>query len=176
MLRIPDNRQPEKQSIKRYGEQLSYMHPAAWTLMDVFVFSGIAVFGCSFLYKDPEVSVRGVKPTTVSLTSVTLDVDLEVTNKNLFGITLKSLSFDVYYQDGTDYMFLSHGEKDGLQVNPGTNNVTVPVTVNNAGLLRSIADYFLTGKLQVRIEGTAQPDFLLASPKIPFTRTVTLSR
>jgi LEA14-like dessication related protein len=151
------------------------MRLCSWSILCALIAGGIVISGCSALPKNPEVSVAGVTVTSVSLSSLSLDVALLVNNPNSFGITLKSLSFDVYYQDGNDWVYLSHGEKTGIVINPGENVVTVPVTVSSAELFRSLASLVTTGNLTLQIRGTAFPDFYGIAPKIPFTYTTTIS-
>jgi LEA14-like dessication related protein len=151
------------------------MRLCSWSVLCLLIAGGIVISGCSALPKNPEVSVAGVSVTSVSLSSLSLDVTLLVTNPNSFRITLKSLSFDVYYQSGNDWVYLSHGEEDGIVINPGPNEVTVPVTVSSAELLRSLASLVTTGNLTLQIRGTAQPDFYGIAPKVPFSYTTTIS-
>jgi len=152
------------------------MRPGIWPVLSLLVVLGILLAGCSGTPKNPEVSVKGVTLTSFSLSSISLDVMLLVNNPNSFGITLTSLAFDVYYQDGADWVYLAHGEKTGLSITPGENEVTVPVTVSSPELLRSLVGLITSGKLTIRIQGTASPDFMGISPEVPFSYTTTISR
>ncbi|MBP1928726.1 LEA14-like dessication related protein [Methanolinea mesophila] len=140
-----------------------------------FLAAGVFVSGCSLLFKDPEISVKSVVPTSFSLNEIALNVTLDVNNPNSMGITLKTLSFDVYYQQGNDWVYLSHGEQSGVRVNPGENEVTIPVTVNNVQLGKSLISLVSQGQLTLQIRGYAAPDILGFGPKIPFTHTTTVS-
>jgi LEA14-like dessication related protein len=152
------------------------MHPLAWPFICVLLTCGIIVSGCASLLKSPEVSVTGVSLASASLSELSLDVSLLIDNPNSFGITLKTLSFDVYYQAGGEWVYLSHGEATGIRIEPGANNVTIPVTVSSAELLRSLAEYFTKGEITIQIRGTASPDFYGLAPKVPFTHTTTIKR
>jgi LEA14-like dessication related protein len=152
------------------------MHPLAWLFICVLITGGIVISGCASLLKSPEVSVTGVSVSSVSLSELTLNVSLLVDNPNSFGITLKTLSFDVYYQAGGEWVYLSHGEAADIRIEPGKNNVTIPVTVSSAELLRSLAEYFTKGEITLRIRGNASPDFYGLAPKVPFTHTTTIRR
>jgi LEA14-like dessication related protein len=151
------------------------MQPCSWSVLCVLIAGGIVISGCTALPKSPEVSVAGVSVISLSFSSLSLDVTLLVNNPNSFGITLKSLSFDVYYQSGNDWVYLSHGEKTGIVIDPGENEVTVPVTVSSAELLRSMAELITTGNLTLQVRGTASPDFYGIAPSVPFTYTTTIS-
>jgi hypothetical protein len=81
----------------------------------------------------------------------------------------------VYYQSGADWVFLSHGEKTDIQINPGENDITVPVTVSSGELVKAVAELITNGKLTLQIRGNATPEFYELGPKIPFTYTTTIS-
>ena len=136
---------------------------------------GVFASGCSLLFKNPDVSVKSVVPTSFSLSELSLNVTLDVNNPNSMGITLKTLSFDVYYQQGNDWVYLSHGEQSGVRVNPGENDISIPVTVNNVELGKSLLSLISKGELTLQIRGYAAPDLLGFGPKIPFTHTTTIS-
>jgi hypothetical protein len=87
----------------------------------VLITGGIVISGCASLLKSPEVSVTGASLSSASLSELSLDVSLLVDNPNAFGITLKTLSFDVYYQAGGEWVYLSHGESSGIRIEPGKN-------------------------------------------------------
>jgi len=145
------------------------------SLACLLIAAGIIVSGCSMLLKEPDISVKGVSPRSAGLNELVLDVTLDVQNQNAMGITLKTLSFDVFYQKGDEWIFLSHGEQNGIAIKPGNNEVTVPVTVQNSALLGSLFDLVTRGSITLKIEGTAAPDFRLFAPNVPFSRTVTVS-
>jgi LEA14-like dessication related protein len=147
-----------------------------WPVLCVLMGGMIAISGCSVVPKSPEVSVKEVTPTSFSFSDLSLNVAIQINNPNSFGINLKSLSSDVYYQNGNDWVYLSHGEKSGIMIEPGENEVTIPVTVSSAELLRSIAVLIATGDLTIQIRGTASPDFYGIAPNIPFTYTTTVIR
>jgi LEA14-like dessication related protein len=145
-------------------------------VLGTLVIGGILVSGCGLLLKDPVISVEKVSLSSLSLHDLGLDVTLSVSNPNPLGITLKSLSFDIYYQQGEDWVYLSHGEQNDITIKPGENQVTVPVTVNNAELLRSLFGLLMKGEMPILIKGTAAPDILGLAPKIPFTHSTTITR
>jgi LEA14-like dessication related protein len=146
----------------------------AWPLLCLLVAGAILVTGCSFLFKQPEISVEGVSLTSLNLTEMTLDVTLSVNNPNSMGITLASLSFDVFYQKGSDWIYLAHGEQTGIRINPGNNTVTIPVVISNRELLGSLFGFITKGEITLQIRGVAKPDFYGLAPSVPFTHTTTI--
>jgi LEA14-like dessication related protein len=151
------------------------MQRASWIPPYILSAWGIILPACSLLVKRPEVTVKGVSPVSFSLSSIDLDVIVLVDNPNSFGITLKSLSFDVHYQNGDSWIYLSHGEKTGIRINAGENAIDIPVKVQNTGLIRSLAGFIASRKITLRIKGTASPDMRIIAPNVPFTYTTTIS-
>ncbi len=152
------------------------MNDLSLPVLCVVLAGGIMIAGCSAQPKTPEISVQGVALKSLSFSGLSLDVTVQVNNPNPFGITLDSLTFDVYYLDGPDWVYLSHGEKKGLTINPGENQVTVLVTVDNAELLRSLAGFITGGEVTVQVRGTASVDLHGLVVPIPFTHTTTVKR
>jgi len=136
--------------------------------------SGVLLSGCGMLIKDPEISVRNIELTSLSLDSFSLDVTFCVENKNPLGITLKNLSFEISYQQNDAWVHLSHGEKSGVPVKPGRNEIIIPVMVKNSGLINVLLGMVMNGSITLRVDGITSPDLLVLAPKIPFTRVMTI--
>lgn len=152
------------------------MRTDCWYLLSLVLAAGLLVAGCTGAPKSPEISVEGVSVSSISLSSISLDVALLINNPNPFGITFSKLAFDVYYQEGSGWEYLAHGEKTAFTINPGENRVTVPVTVSSADLLGSLGRLVASGNLTIQIRGSASPEFIGISPAIPFTYTTTITR
>ena len=134
----------------------------------------ILVAGCGMLVKDPVITLNHVAVTSVSLREIGLNVTLNVDNPNPAGITLKALVFDVYYQNGNNWILISHGSGSRMEIRPGMNEVTVPVSVRTAGLPGAGLGAIMQGEITLQVRGNASPDFFLFSPQIPFNQTVTI--
>jgi LEA14-like dessication related protein len=153
------------------------MHGVFRFFLLLLVVFGVLVTGCSSSPRMPEVKVEGATITSFTLTDLTLDVILSVDNPNPVGITLESLSFDVYYKDGDEWKYLAHGEQTGITISPGKNIVRVPVTIKNTDLLQSILSFSNSSEIPLQIRGVVVPDLPGGlSPDIPFTRTISLTR
>ena len=153
------------------------MHGVFRFFLLLLVVFGLLFYGCNSSPRMPEVKVEGATITSFTLTELTLDVILSVDNPNPVGITLESLSFDVYYKDGDEWKYLSHGEQTGITINPGKSMVSVPVTVKNTDLLGAILSLANTREIPLQIRGVVVPDLPGGlSPEIPFTKTVSLTR
>ena len=153
------------------------MHKTFSVFILILVISGLLVSGCSTKALMPEVKVEGANLTSLSLTDLTLDVILSVDNPNPVGITLESLSFDVYYKDGDEWKYLSHGNQTGIRIDPGKNVVKVPVTVKTTDLIGAVLSVANNQEIPLQIKGVVVPDLPGGlSPEIPFTKTISVTR
>jgi LEA14-like dessication related protein len=147
-----------------------------WHIFVIFVLIAALtlITGCSMLIKEPKIDVKDVAITSANLQELKLNVTLNVNNPNPIGITIKSVVFDVYYQQGNEWIAVGHGEGGGYTIKPGMNEISVPVTMKSSALLGAGIDALLRGEITVQIRGTAVPDLLGLNPKIPFTHTTTV--
>jgi LEA14-like dessication related protein len=136
--------------------------------------AGVVVYGCGLLFKDPELSIKGASLSSARMSTLGLDVRVGVENRNPIGITLQALSFDVYYKDDEEWVFLSHGEQTGIMIRSGSNEVNIPLQVRNTGILGSLARLITKGEVTVQVRGVASPEMFGISRGIPFTGTRTI--
>ena len=147
-----------------------------WHLFAVFglIAAVILVAGCSMIVKEPQIDVKDVAITSATLQEIRLNVTLNVNNPNPIGVTIKSVVFDIYYQQGNDWVAIGHGEGGGYAIKPGMNEITVPVTIQSSKLLGAGIGALMKGEVTVQIRGTAVPDLFGLNPKIPFSHTTTV--
>jgi len=150
------------------------MNKSISSALVLFILAGVLAAGCSSPLKQPTVTIAGVVPTKVTLSEIGYDVTVNVDNPNPVGITLKSLAVDIYYRDKNDWVYLSHGEKSGVEIKPGSNLITIPFTASSADVVRSLATLSGSSDVTLQLRGTAEPDILGFGPKIPFTYTKTV--
>ena len=143
-------------------------------LLSLFIIVAVLISGCSMLFKDPEIAIKNITIRAISLQEIGLDVTLEVNNPNIFGVKLKSIVFDVYYQRGDDWIYVSHGEGGGYDIRPGMNEVTVPVAIKSSALPGAGISALLNGAITLQVRGTAAPDFFGFTPPVPFNYTTTV--
>jgi LEA14-like dessication related protein len=147
-----------------------------WHLIPFFclIVAVVLITGCSSLVKDPEIHVKDVAIQSATLQEIKLNVTLFVNNPNPVGIAIKSVIFDVYYQQGGNWVAVGHGEGGGYDIKPGMNEISVPVTVKSSELLGAGIGALAQGEITLQIRGTAVPDLFGLNPKIPFTETITM--
>lgn len=143
-------------------------------LLSLFIIVAVLISGCSMLFKDPEITIKKIAIRAISLQEIGLDVTLEANNPNIFGVKLKSIVFDVYYQRGDDWIYVSHGEGGGYDIKPGVNEVMVPVAIKSSALPGAGISALLNGAITLQVRGTAAPDFFGFSPRVPFNYTTTI--
>jgi hypothetical protein len=124
-------------------------------------FAVILVCSCGFLVRDPVISVKNVAVASLSLT-------------NPVGITLKTLAFDVYYQKGADWTYLSSVTQSDVVIKSGKNDLAIPVNIRNTELFSALFGMIADSKLTLQVKGFASPDLCVCAPKIPFTYTSTI--
>jgi LEA14-like dessication related protein len=136
--------------------------------------AAILLSGCGMLIKDPKIEVKNVALESIDLSTINLLVTLSIDNPNPVSITLKSINFDVYYQKGNDWVFISHGELGSVTITPGLNDVPVPVSIKTSALPGAVLGALTQGEITLQIKGTVSPDFFGISPQIPFSTVTTI--
>ena len=150
------------------------MHLFYYVLLGVVIVAGVLVISSGLLVKEPVITLDHVAVTSVSIPEIGLNVTLNVDNPNPVGINLKTIVFDVYYQKGNDWIFISHGSGNGIAITPGMNQVTLPVSIKTAEIPGAGLGALLQGEITIQVRGNATPDVFLISPVIPFNQTVTI--
>lgn len=140
----------------------------------VFIAAGVLISGCGTVLEKPEISVSGIDVASLSLSSVTLNITFSIDNPNPVGITLSSISFDVYSKRGNDWEYLASGRKEAIEISPGKNEVAIPVVVSNLGMISSLAGSYDSGEIAMRVSGLASTELLGIDVDIPFTRSFTI--
>jgi LEA14-like dessication related protein len=130
--------------------------------------------GCGMLIKDPKFEVKNVALESLDFSNIGLLVTLSIDNPNPIGINLKSIIFDVYYQKGSEWIFISHGEKGSFSIKPGLNEVSIPVNIKTSAIPAAVVGALAQGEITLQINGTASPDFFGIAPVIPFSNVTTM--
>ncbi|WP_317063937.1 LEA type 2 family protein [Methanoculleus caldifontis] len=144
--------------------------PAVIFLVAVLLFSA----GCIHLpIKEPTVTVDGIGIERVTLGRTDLSLRLVVDNPNPIGATMARVSFDIYFLEGGRAVYLAHGEQEEIEIQPnGKTSVTIPVTADNAPLVRAFLRGLQDGAIVLRANGSATLDYGIATFEVPFNRTV----
>jgi hypothetical protein len=106
--------------------------------------------------------------------NLSLWITLAVDNPNPVGITLKKLAFDVFYQKGDDWIYLSSGKQSDVVIKSGKNDLSIPINTSNTELFGAFFDMIAHGKITLQVKGFASPDLFLCAPEVPFTHTRTI--
>ncbi len=150
------------------------MHVVYYVFLGVVVVAAVLVVASGWLVKNPVITLDHVDVTSISIPEIGLNITLNVDNPNPMGMKLKTIVFDVYYRKGNDWIFISHGSGSGINITPGMNQVTLPVSVRTAEIPGAGLGALLQGAITLQVRGNATVDAFLFSPQIPFNQTVTI--
>ena len=143
-------------------------------LFCLLMFAALLLSGCGLLVKDPKIEVKNVALESLDFSNIGLMVTLSIDNPNMLGISFKSINFDIYYQTGGEWVFISHGEGGSFDIKPGLNEVTVPVNIRTSAVPGAVLATLTRGELTLQVNGTASPDFFGITPQIPFSTVTTI--
>ncbi len=123
--------------------------------------------------REPTITLSGVGIENITPGSTDLLLHFIIDNPNPIGATLTRVSFDVYFIDGGEWVFLAHGERGGFAVRAnGETAVSIPVTVDNLGLVQGLLRGLADGAVTLRVTGSGVLDYGIATFEVPFDRTV----
>jgi LEA14-like dessication related protein len=125
------------------------------------------------VFCEPVVTLEDVRLLKVSLSSLDLKVAIRVENPNPLGITLRELPFTVLCSSGQTDQQLASGNTGRVKIaRNGSTVLRIPVTSQNAALIRALATFVTKGGVRVTIRGTATIDAVLFGWSIPFSKTL----
>ncbi len=137
-------------------------------LLTFAVLLAASLTGCAFI-KEPKASVVSITPSSVGLSSVTLNVKIRIDNPNPFGAHLTKLEFDVYYLKDGKFIYLGHGEKRDVDIKAnGVTEIVVPVKIDNLQAVGTLLQLAKKGEVTIKVKGTAYIDLKITSFGIPF--------
>lgn len=136
----------------------------------------IIVFGViAFLYSgEPTVEITNGSIGSLNSTSVSLDYNLSLNNPYIMSIPVKNNHYVVQYQINETSFPLTSGEKTGYMLQPGKQEISVPLEVNMQSLDKRHRPILSGGPLSIIITGNVTMDFLGKSSILPYTRNLTV--
>ncbi|MCX6699716.1 MAG: LEA type 2 family protein [Methanomicrobiales archaeon] len=143
-------------------------------LLCLLITAALLFSGCGLLIKNPGIDVKDVAIESLDFSNIGLLVTLSIDNPNPIGINFKSINFDVFYQKGNEWVFISHGEKGSFNIKPGMNEVTVPVSIKTSAIPGALVGALARGEVTLQVNGTASPDFFGIAPQVPFSKVTTI--
>ncbi len=122
---------------------------------------------------DPVITLEEVRLRKVTLSSIDLEVMIQVENRNPLGITLRELPFSVLCSFATTTQPLASGNTGRAKIAAhGSTLLRVPVRSENAALIGALAAFVMKGAVLVTIRGTAVVDAVLFGWSVPFEKIV----
>lgn len=130
--------------------------------------------GAGLFVKAPSASVTGVSVNSFNLSSISLAITLTVDSPYPISIPVRSLQYAVTYKgEGADIP-LGKGEKTGIILKPGSQDLIIPMVVSNPSLVRSVLRVLTSGEILLTITGNLTPEFFGTAPTVPFSREMTI--
>ena len=123
----------------------------------------LIIFLTIFTTREPEAEVTWIRVKSISTSSISFEITLEVDNGNIVGGTLNSLEVDIYYNDE----YIGHArttEKYDIKA-LGKSTIKVDLTIDN---LPSAITLFP----EIRAQGTANISVFFLSFDKDFDKTV----
>ena len=130
-----------------------------------------AFFGCAAVkdyVKEPEVDLRDVRVTAMSLADATLAFDLDIRNPNPLGLSMKGLTYQLDLEDET---FFSGNHDERLRIGANdSSRLTLPFTFGYADVVDSLSALRGNEQINYRISGKAK----FGPFTVPYEHTGTL--
>jgi LEA14-like dessication related protein len=140
-------------------------------LVVVALVIGIGV-GLLFTPKAPTITVTGAEINSVNLSAISLSFIVDIDSTYPVGIPIKSLTYTVSYQGRDGPIQMASGEKNGIVIKPGKEELVIPVLVSNPSIVKTAFEVIKTGEIRLIINGNVTPDFFGVAPVVPFTKEV----
>ncbi|ETX11167.1 hypothetical protein MUS1_11795 [Marinomonas ushuaiensis DSM 15871] len=123
----------------------------------IVVLSGCSIFQKSLDVSKPKASIRGVSIDELSTQSVTLLVDVEVTNPNVFALKTAGFDLDLLIND---QRIASVAQPDASLSLPakGSNNIQLPVTLTFDQIMKSVSDFDDKTEMSYGVDGKVAID------------------
>jgi len=143
-----------------------------WIILVVIILLvGIGI-GSLCTPKPPTVTVTGAQISSVNLSAIGLAFTVEIDSSYPVSIPIKSLTYTVAYPGREGPIQLAAGEKSGMMIKPGKQELVIPVLVSNPSIIKSAFEVIRTGEIKLMINGNITPDILGIGPAVPFSREV----
>jgi LEA14-like dessication related protein len=145
-----------------------------WIILVVIVLLiGIGI-GTLFTPKPPTFTVKGAEINSVNLSAIGLSFIIDVDSSYPVAIPIKSLAYTVSYQGRDGPIELASGEKKGIMIKPGKDELVIPVLISNPSIVKAAFEVLRTGEIRLIINGNATPDFFGVAPAVPFSKEVAI--
>jgi LEA14-like dessication related protein len=125
------------------------------------------------LFREPTVTLEGVRLRSLSISSLELDVAIRVQNDNPVGVTVRELPFVVLCRDTGRCRQIAAGNAGTVQIAAKAETLLhVPVKSDNAILIGALAAFVTLGSVEVTIKGKAVIDCILFNWSVPFEKSL----
>lgn len=124
---------------------------------------------------EPVITLEGVNIRAIHLTSLDLEVKLNVQNPNPIDAILRELPFTVFFRAGNRREEIAAGAAGRLEIPAnGSTDIVASVTSYDLALIEALATIVEKGGIRLEIQGNAVIDHILGWT-LPFTETVNVT-
>ena len=120
----------------------------------------------------PEIILEDVEISKISLDETIFNVILIIDNKNIFGGTIKNLSFDILWENEGDKKIIAHGEKEHIKIDGNQKTrVQIPLLFYNKNIIPLASQSLTKGSLNMTVRGKADIELYIFKISVPFEET-----
>ncbi len=115
----------------------------------------------------PGIEIGNVSVTGVSLSEISLKVEVVVENGNPVRIPVQEIDFDVLGSVMGRERAIAHGHHGSRSIPPGTSTLEIPVVIRNSEALGAIRDLIMERSIDLRVAGGARIGLGIVSYTLP---------
>ena len=120
-------------------------------LVALILICGAVVTG--LFAKAPNVAVSGAAISSFNLSSISLNITLDIGSPYPVAVPIQSIRYAVKYQGKNSQILLGEGEQRGVTLQPGTQKLVIPLVISNPSFIRSAYETLQTGQIPLAISG-----------------------
>lgn len=124
--------------------------------------------------RPPEVSVSGVSIDSINLSAICLNITFMVKNYYPVAIPVKTINYSVSYAGNDKDRVLGGGNEQGIRLEPGAHEISVPLNISNPEIIRSAWDVLKSREIRLQVNGTVTPDLFGLIPPVQYGREISV--
>lgn len=141
-------------------------------LVALILICGAVVAG--LFAKVPTAAVSGAAISSFNLSSIGLNITLDIGSPYPVAVPIQSIRYTVTYQGKNSHILLGEGEQRGIILQPGAQKLVIPLVISNPSLIRSVYETLQTRQIPLTISGNITFDLFGITPRVPFKENVTV--
>lgn len=123
----------------------------------------------------PEIEIGNVSVTGVSLSEISLKVEVVVENGNPVSIPVQEIDFDILGSVKGRERAIAHGHHGSRSIPPGKTTLDIPVLIRNSEMLGALQDLIRERSIALRVAGGARVGLGIVSYTLPINEEKRIS-